>query len=239
MISIAIIDDDRSMCDELVRLLRIYEIEHTLNLNISVYYDGENLLADMEEGVHFDLLLLDIELAEINGVDVGNYIRKHNKDYMCQIIYISSKTGYALELFQIRPFDFLIKPITPDILFSCLDEYTNLFLNEDYFEFTIKGTQKRIPVNRIMYFESNGRKIFIYCISGKQEYYGKLSDLLEIDILKNFIMIHKSFFVNISHVADYRYETLITSDGTELSISKPNRKEVRRLMLQYSADKFK
>ena len=214
MISIAVIDDDRSMCDELVHLLRIYEIEHTLNLNISVYYDGESLLADMEEGAHFDLLLLDIELAKINGVDVGNYIRKHNKDYMCQIIYISSKTGYALELFQIRPFDFLIKPITADILFPCLDEYTNLFLNEDYFEFTCKGIKKRIPVNRIMYFESNGRKIIIYCSNEKHEYYGKLSDLLEMDILKNFMMIHKSFFVNISHVADYRYETLISVSST-------------------------
>lgn len=193
----------------------------------------------MEEGAHFDLLILDIELAKINGVDVGNYIRKHNKDYMCQIIYISSKTGYALELFRIRPFDFLIKPITAGILFPCLDEYTNLFLNGDYFEFTCKGIKKRIPVNRIMYFESNGRKIIIYCSNEKHEYYGKLSDLLEMDILMNFMMIHKSFFVNISHVADYRYETLITSDGTELSVSKPNRKEVRRLMLQYSADKFK
>lgn len=239
MIRVAVVDDDRSMCDELVHLLKKYEIEHSLNLNILVYYNGESLLADMEEGVHFDLLLLDIELAKINGIDVGNYIRKNNKDYMCQIIYISSKTGYALDLFQIRPFDFLIKPITVDILFPCLDEYTQLFLNEDYFEFTIKGTQKRIPINRIMYFESNGRKTIIYCNSDKYEYYGKLSDLLEIDTLKNFIMIHKSFFVNISHVADYKYKTLITSDGTELSISKPNRKEVRRLMLQYSADKFK
>lgn len=239
LISIAVIDDDRTICNELEKLLRRYEIENKVNMDISVYYDGENLLDDIEEGSQFDLLLLDIELSRIDGVEVGNYIRKNKKDYMCQIIYISSKTGYALDLFRIRPFDFLIKPITADMLFSRLDDYTQLFLNEDCFEFVCKNFRKRLPVSQIMYFESNGRKITIYCISSKYEFYGKLSDLTKVGELKNFMMIHKSFFVNIFHVSEYKYDTLVMSDETELSISKPNRKEIRRLMLQHSADKFK
>ncbi len=239
MIKIAIVDDEKTVCDDLKTMLRQYERKNMLNFEIAIYNSGENLLADIDDGQSFDLLLLDIELAEINGVQVGCHIRNINRDYMCQIIYISAKTGYALELFQIRPFHFLIKPITADILFPCLNDYVERYLNEDYFEFIVKNVRKRIPVRRIMYFESNARKIILHCVEEKYEFYGKLSDLTEMNVLKQFMMIHKSFYVNISHVSSYKYATLVVSNNMELPISKPNRKEVRRLFLKYSAEKYK
>ena len=103
MICIAVVDDERAVCDELLFFLKEYEMKFKMIFDISIYYNGENLLADLEDDIHFDLILLDIELAKINGVEVGRHIREINQDYLCQIIYISSKMGYAMELFQVHP----------------------------------------------------------------------------------------------------------------------------------------
>ena len=180
MICIAVVDDEKAVCDELLFFLKEYEMKFKMIFDISIYYNGENLLADLEDDIHFDLILLDIELAKINGVEVGRHIREINQDYLCQIIYISSKMGYAMELFQVHPFHFLMKPIQRETLFSCLGEYLRLYSKKDFFELTNKNVKKRIPIEQIQYFESNGRKITVYCSNESHEFYGKLSDLSEI-----------------------------------------------------------
>ena len=203
-----------------------------------LWYYGNREIEKNRKG-HIDLILLDIELAKINGVEVGRHIREINQDYLCQIIYISSKMGYAMELFQVHPFHFLMKPIQRETLFSCLGEYLRLYSKKDFFELTNKNVKKRIPIEQIQYFESNGRKITVYCSNESHEFYGKLSDLSEMKILKNFLMIHKSFYINIAHISSYSYDSLTIDDCRELPISKPNRKEVRRAILKYSADRFR
>ena len=83
MIRIAVVDDEKAICDELLFFLQEYEMKFKAIFDISIYYNGENLLADLEDDMRFDLIFLDIELAEINGVEVGIYIRNKNQDYLC------------------------------------------------------------------------------------------------------------------------------------------------------------
>ena len=79
MICIAVVDDEKAVCDELLFFLKEYEMKFKMIFDISIYYNGENLLADLEDDIHFDLILLDIELAKINGVEVGRHIREINQ----------------------------------------------------------------------------------------------------------------------------------------------------------------
>ena len=132
-----------------------------------------------------------------------------------------------------------MKPIQRETLFSCLGEYLRLYSKKDFFELTNKNVKKRIPIEQIQYFESNGRKITVYCSNESHEFYGKLSDLSEMKILKNFFMIHKSFYVNISHISEYNYKSLTIDDDKTLPISQPNRTEVRRALLKNSANRFR
>ena len=73
VIRIAVVDDEKAVCDELLFFLKEYEMKFKMIFDISIYYNGENLLADLEDDIHFDLILLDIELAKINGVEVGRH----------------------------------------------------------------------------------------------------------------------------------------------------------------------
>ena len=57
------------------------------------------------------MLFLDIELITTDGIQVGKFIREELKNLETTIIYISSKSSYAMQLFQVQPLGFLIKPL--------------------------------------------------------------------------------------------------------------------------------
>ena len=57
------------------------------------------------------MFFLDIEIEFMNGVQVGRFIREKLQDDNTLIVYMSSYTKYAMELFEVRPMDFLIKPL--------------------------------------------------------------------------------------------------------------------------------
>jgi DNA-binding LytR/AlgR family response regulator len=233
MIRVAVVDDDENICLLLAKELSKYEIKYRKVINVSTFNSGEAFIADFDDGTNYDLVLLDIELYELNGVDVGKHIRIN--DQLCQIIYISSKSQYAMELFNVRPLNFLIKPIEEDKLFMCINEYFRIFSDDTFFEFSSTNYHCFIPVNDIIYFESSGRKIIIHCINNRiYEYYGKMQVLYNNPCLSRFTVIHKSFFVNLLRVILYTYETLTVTDGTVLTISKPNRKTVRLDILNHN-----
>ncbi|MDE7311231.1 MAG: GHKL domain-containing protein [Eubacterium sp.] len=75
----------------------------------------------------FDLIFLDIVLDKMNGVEAGRIIREQMEDNTTQIIFISSKENYTLQLFKIRPFDFLVKPVHYEHIEQVMDAYIKLF----------------------------------------------------------------------------------------------------------------
>ena len=81
-------------------------------MTLDCFFSGEELMGQLHEKQEFyHFLLLDIELIKQNGVEVGKHLRDALGDYKIQIIYFFSKTNYAMELFQVQPLDFLVKPL--------------------------------------------------------------------------------------------------------------------------------
>ena len=111
MYRIGICDDDKILCSALEE--QIYELskELAIKIEIDVWYSGESIENDLKKGIELDLLFLDIELVQNNGIAVGNFIRNELEDMQTHIVYISSKESYAMQLFKVQPLDFLIKPV--------------------------------------------------------------------------------------------------------------------------------
>ena len=106
MYRIAICDDEEIVCSQFEQVLEPYIWEKKIDLD--VFYSGEELIEVLAEGQHFDLIFLDIELCMMNGVEVGKYIRNKLGNENVQIVYISAKRQYAMELFETRPMNFLV-----------------------------------------------------------------------------------------------------------------------------------
>ena len=229
---IAICDDDRIMCQQLEDMLA--DINNSVNekLETDVFYTGEELCKFLFKGNYYDLIFLDIELCEINGVEVGKKIREEIEDETTQIVYISSKENYAMDLFEVRPLNFLIKPLTKDKIESEIIKSIKLSNRSNhYFKYKIGNVNFNVPIGDILYFESCGRKVNIILNDDVKSFYGKLSCVEEQLNVKNFIMIHKSYLINFNHVKEYTYDYVKISNNEILTISQKKRKDVREWLL--------
>lgn len=238
MYRIGICDDDKILCADLEERLYALSKEMALKVEIDVWYSGESIQNDLQKGIELDLLFLDIELVQENGITVGKFIRNEMEDMQTHIVYISSKEGYAMQLFKVQPLDFLIKPVSVEQLKEVLMRSVKQKSRPDaYFEYQKGNSVFRIPIKDIAYFTSMDKKIVIVKKDGEEEFYGKLKNIEE-NLPVEFIMIHQSYIINQVYVREYSYETVKMVNGENLNISKPYRKETRRKIKQYQKAKM-
>ena len=174
MQNIVICDDEKGTCEELKDTLLKYASVNKIFYHIEIFYTGTNLSDYLIEGNQVDILFLDIALPGTGGIHVGKIVRDTIGDEQTVIVYISSNKSYALELFQNRPFDFLIKPIKEETIVALMDKILRIQgENTACLEFQNKGKIYKIPYGDILYLQSERRKINVITVKGIKEYYGK------------------------------------------------------------------
>lgn len=235
MVMVAICDDDMAIGAELERaLIDIFgsmQVAH----EIDMFFTGEELCRRMEAGAHYDLIFLDIEFAkdEINGVEVGRLIREAQQNNMVSIVYISRVRDYAFQLFEIRPLNFLIKPLEHSAVEKTVRTYLNVAgLWSGEFSYSIGRDTFKVKVKDIMYIESRDRKLIVYLADGKtDEFYGSIKEVYHEQLKRyDFLFIHASYVVNYDFITAMRYDQLFLQDKvTPLPISQGRRNEIREL----------
>lgn len=228
---IAICDDEKNICESLQDLLKVYGKEKNIPMEIEIFHRGEELrrFLGREEA---DILFLDIMLPKADGVRVGRYIREILEDNKLDLVYISSRTDYAMELFQNHPIDFLVKPIKKEKLFHVLDR--SIKKREEkrgFLKLKGKNGSLQIACRDIICFQSKGRQIQLMGRKGTETFYGKLDDVQEKLSSDIFLRIHKSFLININYIETYNYKSLCLHRVGELSISARHRPSVREKLL--------
>ena len=232
MLRIAICDDEKIVCQQFEDMLS--DISKNINeeFDVEVFYSGEELYKFLLKDNRYDLIFLDIELYEINGVEVGKKIREEMDDESTQIVYVSSKDSYAMDLFEVRPLNFLVKPVNKDKIESVVIKAIKLMeKTKHFYEYKNGNVNFSVSVGDILYFESDGRKVNIVLIDEVKSFYGKLSEVEKQLNIQDFIMIHKSYLINFNHVIEYTYDYVKMSNKELLTISQNNRKAVREQLL--------
>lgn len=232
---IAICDDEVGTCSDIENMILDYACGHALQIETEVFYSGETLYQSIEEQCMYDIIFLDIQLLALDGVQVGKLIRERLNNEKISIVYISSNETYAMSLFQVRPMDFLIKPITNDKIVSTLDRFVHLKeVNKQEFYYKMGKSLCRLYIDEIRYFACSGKKIEVYTNTGKVEFYSGMREVWKQVEGKGFITIHKSYIINTMYVSIYHYDSVQMSDGTVLPISQRYRKILKdRLTKEY------
>jgi len=233
MVIVAICDDEQHIGSELERALIDMFGKLNVKYEIDVFYTGEQLCRKMDAGAHYDLIFLDIEFAkgEISGVEVGRLIRDTQQNNMVSIVYISWEKKYSMKLFDIRPLNFLIKPLDYKKIEQIIDVYLKIS-GLWSMDFTYKkghGTLK-VKVKDIIYLESIDRKLILHFASGKkEEFYGSLKEVYQEQLKKfDFLLIHASYAVNYDYITAVKFNQLFLANrATPLPISPNRRSDVR------------
>lgn len=115
---IAICDDDNGACEELRKILENISTEKDM---IHIYNAGEELLGDISNGYIYDIVYLDIELPGLNGVEVGQVLREQVEKQHLDLIFISQKSSYCEQLFDLEPRRFYRKPFDKERIIKDLE----------------------------------------------------------------------------------------------------------------------
>lgn len=131
------------------------------------------------------------------------------------------------ESFEVRPFQFIVKPISEEQLEACFKTaYEDINSGDFYFRYSYQRMDHKVPVRDILYFESNKRKVFIITNNETFEMYSKLNEIEEsLKTCKvSFLRVHQSFLVNYKHVKSLSYDFVVLDNGKRIPISEERRK---------------
>lgn len=228
MISIAICDDTTEICHELKHIILEFGTQADEDFSINVFYSGEDLLDYIQQTHNFDLIFLDIELKQINGLEVGHIIRHTLKDYITKIVYISSKNGYDRELFDVQPLHFLPKPLDKEKVIKDIILALKLLNKEnEIFIAKTKNEIYKIPIKKILYFESKGKKIGIVTSNEYFEYYDKIENIINKIENFRFISPHRSYVINYDHISKIKSTEIIMINKHIIPLSRNKAKEIK------------
>ncbi|WP_251387426.1 LytR/AlgR family response regulator transcription factor [Mediterraneibacter agrestimuris] len=233
MINIAVCEDDVFLGGQIETMLYRQAEAAGVVIETEVLTSAEQCLKYIREEGMVDLLLLDIELGKMNGIELAAIIRNelHN-DYM-QIVYVSSKQSYAMELFESRPLHFLVKPLDEEKLAKVFRKAVKLIDNsEETFCYKKGYTYKKVFLSEIIYFEANNREVIMHTVSGTDTFYGTLKSIYPELQKHGFFFCHKSFLVHYDKVKIFETTQLIMHNEDVISISQGQRKAVKELQLE-------
>lgn len=228
-IRIAICDDDRRQVELLVKY--IHELNLDFEYSIITSEDPENLISVLDEE-ELDIAFLDIEMGDITGIDVGKEIRDRFKD--CIIVFITGFRDYALDAFQIKAKDYLIKPITPEKFRTLMEDVMEQYLiiheggTRNYFTIENKEGYVRLDYDQIYYFEKVQRKVRVHTLNNHYEFYGTLKEVKKyLNMSEYFSQCHQGYIVNAKKIIEMR-KNKVTLDviNKELPVSRRFREEL-------------
>lgn len=227
MIKIAICDDDIIFCHDLEnKILSINE-----HFEVDVYFTLKDLSQKLDTQISYDLLFLDIEFGTLSGIRMGEYIRDSLVNDFMQIVFVSSKTSYAMELFKIRPLDFLIKPLKIQDIGRVINKAIEVLdKGNTFFIFQKNNALIKIKQKDIIYFASSARKVFVHMKNDSFWIYEKL-DNLQKQMEGSFLRIHKSYLVNYNYIQRSYHDRIQLTNDVILPISKSRRIDIKKFLL--------
>ena len=165
------------------------------------------------------------------GIALGKRLRERLDSTAMQIIYIAPKRDFYEGMIQTQPMDLLIEPLNKVRIHSSLRKAISIVKNKnERFYFKWGKDSFFLPLRDILYICSDSRRLQIKASWGEYEYNGNIKDVKD-ELPEEFLPIHRSYIINKNHVRRYEYEYLEMMDGAIFSISRPNRRKVRQILL--------
>lgn len=226
---IAVCDDEKAILSLIDSYFRRPEWKEK-KLEID-YFSHENQLLETWKQKSYDLLIIDIQLNTMNGLEVVKYGR--NKGLEPYVIYVSAYDEYALAAYDTQAYHYLVKPVSYERFFQVVERVCQIYARDHQIYTAVRGHERiALNIGDICYFDSYGRITHVHTVDHQYQISATL-DHEEENLPNQFIRIHQGYIVNLQYVRKIKSHTVIMSNGQELEISVRKKRMVWEKFTDY------
>jgi len=224
MLKIAICDDCSDFIAQSKRAIKNWP-NKPQGLIIECFTDGDALIA-AHNASSFDIILLDVMMPLINGIETAREIRRMDKNV--KVVFLTSSPEFAVASYSVKANNYLLKPLNQELLYNTLDELLDEIKQVSRF-IMIKSANAihRVELESIEYIEAQNKRV-LFVLSGErtiqaiEPLYTYESKLLLSD---GFVKCHRSYIVNIHQIDSFTQREIKLRSGMRIPISRNCHKE--------------
>lgn len=230
VIRVAIVEDEAEIREQLMGYVQRYTRQYGTAFEVKTFADGLEILEDYRPA--YDLILLDIEMKHLDGMETARRIRELDPEVM--LVFITNMAQYAIKGYAVGALDYVLKPV-PYFAFSQQLQKVEEQLRRrtrHYLAVPVEGGLRRLDTSRIYYIESEGHRVHFYTEEGDFAAPGALKALEEKLADRPFARCNSGYLVNLAQVQAVQQNT-VEVGPYELQVSRPKRKSFLAALTDY------
>lgn len=246
---LAYCDDEPVQLEYMKKLAEQWAEKTGTPLHFGAYQSAEEILFECGESYPYDLLILDIEMKEMDGMELARQIRK--KDERLPILFLTNRKEYVFEGYEVHALRYLLKPVDAGKLFPVLDEISAAGQREKkYLIASVAGERIKIVTDDLLYLEAHGHSVMLHTRTGDYEVKKTLAEIAEEVIPErtiggcgktmdaaagesSFVSTHRSFLVNLRHIERILRTECVLSDGSTIPVSRNSYKALNAAFIAF------
>lgn len=230
---IIICDDNLNIISEIKEMLNEYSAIKNISLEISTFDNG-NAVLDSNE--NYNIAILDVEMPDMNGIALGEELRKRNKQIV--LIYLTAHSQYLDSALNLNAARFFEKPIDKDRFFSGMDNALERIDNTTI-NFFIRNdkTQVRVTAESIIYIEISHRKTKVVT-EDKTYFTTHTLDYFKDKLVSSiFAQPHKSYIINFNFITAYERDEIVLDGQYKFPVSRSKQTEFHKSFVRFMEGK--
>lgn len=224
MTEIIIIEDDDNDYKSLLEGLENFGRESGEQLNVKRYVSALQFLDGYKSDA--DIIFMDIELPDINGVQASEKLREVDENVA--LVFITNLAHLAIKGYSVSATDFIVKPVNSfklNTLLKKLIKKSKMF-KDDSIAITSAHSVERVPLSEIMYVEAVAHRITVHLTDREIVYSGTLNAIEKLLPPDRFVRCYQSYIVNLKFIAGYNLNDIKLNNGMVIPLSRSRKKEV-------------
>lgn len=225
---IAICDDDNSYRDEIQNYVKKYFMSKDLECDISLFSDGKDVA---ECGRVFDIVFLDIEMDNLNGIETAKILNRKNRHTV--IFIVTAYHKYLDDAMDLNVFRYIDKPIDKERFFKGLEKAIALINNNDLTFKTVDNELITISKNEIICVEVMKKKVTVSTVDGDFVAREKM-DFFRNNLTASYFAIpHKSYIVNFNYVRKFKRDEIELKGNHIITIAPKKQAEIKKQFVAF------
>lgn len=216
--TVCIVEDNAADATYFATLVRDWAAAEGVTVQISTFPSAEAFLFWYEDAPSLDILLLDIEMGSMNGMQLAKQLR--GRQETAQLVFVTGYPDLIGEGYEVGALHYLIKPVSPPKLAQVLGRAAdNLARQEKRLCVSFERQTKLVPLSDILYLEAQKQYVLVHTVGETLRTKASLSEMPP-QLDEYFFQCQRSFIVNLWQVQQVNSDCLLLKNGEQVPISR-------------------